>query len=142
MKSLSWDVSEACLCRRPYKCSLYAPASGPFERQPRMHLRAGCLQHEWQVSPRKAYACSLRHLRHRLAYRMGLPSWQESVFVLPAGGTAVWPFCLQEREESSLCPPAAVKTVLENQSKVSTQGLSLENTHRTNKPSLMKDHLG
>lgn len=73
---------------------------------------------------------------------MGLPSRQESVFVLPAEGTAVWPFCLQEREESGLCPPAAVQTVLETQSEVFTQGLSLQNTPRTNKPSLMKDHLG
>ena len=61
------------------------------------------------------------------------------MFVLPAGGTAVWPFCLQEREESGLCPPAAVQTVLETQSEVSTQGLSLQNTPQTNKPSLMKD---
>ena len=46
---------------------------------------------------------------------------------------------VQEREESGLCPPAAVQTVLETQSEVSTQGLSLQNTPQTNKPSLMKD---
>ena len=34
MRSLCWDVSEACLCRRWSKCRPYAPASGPSRASP------------------------------------------------------------------------------------------------------------
>lgn len=63
---------------------------------------------------------------------MGLPSQQECVFVLVTEDCGL--AFLFTREDSSLCPPAAVKTVLENQS--FHLELTLEkSTTRANRPS-------
>lgn len=65
---------------------------------------------------------------------MGLPSLQECVFVLLAGDCGL-AFLFTGEKTAASVPPAAVKTVLENQSKVSTQELTLEKTPLNNLPS-------
>lgn len=83
------------------------------------------LLHEWQFSNTKKDNCSLGHHSPPLSTRCrGLPSQLEHVFVLVARGLQLGLF-VYKREDSGLCPPAAVKTVLENQSKVSTSELTL-----------------
>lgn len=80
----------------------------------------------WLLHERKNWKtdnCSLRHHLHCCTAAWGS---------LPAGECLscrreLWfGLFVYKREESSPCPPAAVKTLLENQTKVSTQELTLE----------------
>lgn len=61
----------------------------------------------------------------------------------PAGWGLWFGLFVYKREDSSLCPPAAVKTGLENQSEVSSQELNYpgKKPARTNKAFLMQGHL-
>lgn len=84
---------------------------------------------------RKADAGSLGrppvHTPHGAALPVG-------VCVCPAGWGLRFGLIVYKRQDSSLCPPTAAKTVSENQSEVSTQELTLEK-NLPNKPTFLNE---
>lgn len=144
MRLLPRDFGEASWHRKLWKCSQSIESwKGALESKPLMHWKAGFCMSDRQCSTRKTDNCSLGH-HHTpppiptppCTRGMGLPFQQESVFVLSAGSCGL--AFVFTREESSLCPPAAVKTLLENQTEVSTQELTLEKT-RPNKQTFLNE---
>lgn len=83
------------------------------------------LLHEWQRSNKKADNSFLRHHRPAVRTQHGA-ALAAGVCVCPGGRGLRLGLFVYKREDSSLCPPAAVKTVLENQSEVSTEELTLK----------------
>lgn len=124
MRSLSLDWSKAFLHKMLSTCSQKTHANSPLCKEATDVIAGWVFMNDGAVTGEQTAAPCLSPAMACTPHGAALPA---GVCVCPADWGLWFGLFVYKREDGSLCPPAAVKTGLENQSEVSTHELiSLE----------------